>query len=262
MAFLKYITLLSVFGLVFSAGSKSRRSLTDKNNKFYMKDSEPVWDYQEQILKQGKEIDNLKDLVKSIENIVLHQSIEIISQKHTIEELTGQLTKLTNQQQDISKANSLSSKQQNVAKTNIKECKRILTKDTFAFHSVNDLTVTHHINLNQALLFPTNLLNRGKAYHEAHSIFIAVTPGIYIFSASVLSYVGEKSEYSAAIVKNGVNLALIYGHGDSGRHDQGSVTVVTELTNGDEVWVRMLTGDASIWGGRYTSFTGAILYEV
>ncbi|XP_045188011.2 uncharacterized protein LOC123545766 [Mercenaria mercenaria] len=131
----------------------------------------------------------------------------------------------------------------------------------FAFHAVSDKHEIPHLQIDQSILFETVLLNIGGAYHSNHSLFIAETPGVYLFSVSILSFVNDRSEYTAALVKNGGNLALIYGHGDSGRHDQGSVTVVTQLKAGDEVWVKLLSSaDDSIYGGRYTTFSGVMLY--
>lgn len=50
------------------------------------------------------------------------------------------------------------------------------------------------------------------------------------------------------------------GHGDNRRPDQGSVTVTTQLQEGDEVWVELKTpADDSVYGDSFTSFTGFLL---
>lgn len=132
-----------------------------------------------------------------------------------------------------------------------------------AFHAVSDRGEMTHIGKDQTVVFENVLLNIGGDFHINHSLFIAEMPGVYMFSASILSFVNAHPEFSAAIVKNGGNLALIYGHSDNGRHDQGSVTVVTQLDAGDEVWVKLLSpDDGSIYGGRYTTFSGALLWNV
>ncbi|XP_045181482.2 cerebellin-4-like [Mercenaria mercenaria] len=132
--------------------------------------------------------------------------------------------------------------------------------EAVAFHAVVDANgeVRHH-GINQNLVFETVLLNINGGYHSQHGLFIAPTAGLYIFSTSVLD-AGSKPLIHADMVKNGAVLARAYGHGNSGFPEQGSVTVVTQLKAGDEVWVRIsCCADGSITGLRYTSFTGALL---
>lgn len=132
-----------------------------------------------------------------------------------------------------------------------------------AFHAVSTKGETPHLGIKQNIVFVTQLLNLGGGYHNQHGLFIAPKPGLYIFSTSVLSYIDAHAEFNAAIVKNGFILATAYGHGDSGRHDQGSVTVVTQLNVGDEVSVKNINNaDDSIWGSTYTTFMGILVVEM
>lgn len=107
------------------------------------------------------------------------------------------------------------------------------------------------------------LLDLGEGYHELHGTFISPLAGIYVFSTTVMSYIDPYPEVQAALVKNGNPLARVFCHGDNGKHDQGSVTVTVQLEEGDEVWVEQLhPSDDSIYGGRFTSFTGFLVTSV
>jgi len=78
-----------------------------------------------------------------------------------------------------------------------------------------------------------------------------------------MSYVDPKPEIQAEIVKNGASLARIFAHGDSGRHDQGAVTVTTQLNATDEVWVRESSpNDGELLGLKFTTFTGFLIYSL
>ena len=64
----------------------------------------------------------------------------------------------------------------------------------------------------------------------------------------------------ASIVQNGNNVGVIYAHGDSGRHDQGAQTVVIQVKQGDEIWVKNIDiTDDQIYGGYYSTFSGYLL---
>lgn len=129
-----------------------------------------------------------------------------------------------------------------------------------AFHAVMKRNMITHITTGQNVVFDTELLNVGNGYHSEHGVFIAPYPGIYVFSVSILSYVDPHPEAQVDLVRNNIVLAKVYVHGDSGRHDQGSVTATVQLDAGDEVWAQTsVYDDTTIWGGRLSSFTGFLL---
>lgn len=70
-----------------------------------------------------------------------------------------------------------------------------------AFHAV--LTGHEHPDLgsNQVVIFDSVKLNIGDGYHPNHGLFIAPMDGVYVFSASVLSFVDPKPEFGASIAK-------------------------------------------------------------
>ncbi|XP_045181237.2 uncharacterized protein LOC123540350 [Mercenaria mercenaria] len=132
-----------------------------------------------------------------------------------------------------------------------------------AFHAVISKALVQHLGIDQNIVFDVVELNLGGGYHNQHGLFIAPKSGLYIFSTSLLSYVNAKAEFDASIVKNGNILASAFGHGDSGRHDQGSVTVVTQLNVGDEISVKnRVIADDAYWGDRYSSFMGILVIEM
>ncbi|XP_053408143.1 cerebellin-3-like [Mercenaria mercenaria] len=131
---------------------------------------------------------------------------------------------------------------------------------TVAFHATIDTNTgwpyaVSHLTVGQVIVFDSVKLNVGGGYHQSTGLFIAPTPGIYMFSASVMT----KGEISLNIVKNGVPLAGVF----AASRQQGSVTIVTELKVGDEMLVRVQSpNDAYIWGDRLTSFSGSLIQSV
>ncbi|XP_052777455.1 cerebellin-2-like isoform X2 [Mya arenaria] len=118
-----------------------------------------------------------------------------------------------------------------------------------------------HIGIKQNILFEKIVLNLGGGYHPDHGLFIAPVPGVYMFSTSLLSFYTGSVELHADLVHNGNVINRVYGHGDSGRHAQGSQTAVLQLQVSDEVWVRNIDyNDESVYGGAYSSFCGSLLY--
>ncbi|XP_053381921.1 uncharacterized protein LOC123539871 [Mercenaria mercenaria] len=131
-----------------------------------------------------------------------------------------------------------------------------------AFHAVRDGAEYAHLGAYQHIVFNTVLLNIGNGYNAHNGIFTAPKAGLYIFSASILSYNGPKtSAFAADIIKDGKTvLARVYGHGVNGLYDQGSATVVTQLKAGEQVWVWLFwTPNDSLYGGRYTTFSGSLI---
>ncbi|KAH3784878.1 hypothetical protein DPMN_162950 [Dreissena polymorpha] len=112
-----------------------------------------------------------------------------------------------------------------------------------------------HVGLNQNIIFDKVITNEGGGYDALHGVFIAPQSGYYVFSSTALTTVN--GEIHTAMVHNANIIAYIYGHGDNGRHDQGSQTVVTWLNVGDEVDVQNKDyTDTSIFGSLYSSFSG------
>ena len=120
-----------------------------------------------------------------------------------------------------------------------------------------------NIGLDQVITFDRVGLNLGDGFHPVHSIFTAPRSGVYLFSSSIMTSYTNPSEVRAAITVNGIEIAKIFGHGDSGRHDQGAQTVIVNLKVNDEVDVRNINLDhEAVYGNLYSSFSGILLYDM
>ena len=129
-----------------------------------------------------------------------------------------------------------------------------------AFHAVNSGPSVHHVGAKQKIVFNKVNINAGAGYHAQHGLFIAPQPGLYIFSMSIFSDNAQHPKIDVSLMKDGVLLARAAGNG--GR-DQGSVTVVTQLDTGNEVWVELyLPADTAYYGDYFTSFMGCLVYPV
>ncbi|KAH3715704.1 uncharacterized protein LOC127855545 [Dreissena polymorpha] len=116
----------------------------------------------------------------------------------------------------------------------------------------------NHIGLNQNILFDQVLTNEGDGYRQNNGVFTAPQAGVYVFSSTILTLLNR--ELHAVIVHNGNVVTRITSHGDSGRHDQGSQTVVIKMNAGDEVAVQNSEyPDESVYGAMYSSFSGYLI---
>ena len=119
------------------------------------------------------------------------------------------------------------------------------------------------LGINQNIKFDNVRLNLGNGYHPGHGLFIAPKAGLYLFSSSLLTHHVNIVEIEAAITVNGNSVAKVYGHGDSGRHDQGSQTVLIRLNINDEVYVRNIDiANGYVYGDSYSTFSGVLLYDM
>lgn len=128
-----------------------------------------------------------------------------------------------------------------------------------AFHAVADQKQTH-LGKGQNVVFETVLLNIGDGYHNQHGIFIAPTAGVYVFSVSIMNDYGHRLQVN--LLKNGAVLGRGMAFDIENSYSQGSVTAIVRLQEADEVWceIHYPEVDVATYGGRYTSFTGFLLY--
>ena len=117
-------------------------------------------------------------------------------------------------------------------------------------------TLTHDVSLGpqQTIEYDKILTNVGNSYESRDGHFNAPVNGVYIISATVCT---TASQTHAEIVKNGVQLAAMYGDD----YDLTSHTIVITLNINDRVWVRH-TGDGNeirVVKGTYSSFSGALI---
>ncbi|KAH3771412.1 hypothetical protein DPMN_172729 [Dreissena polymorpha] len=97
-------------------------------------------------------------------------------------------------------------------------------------------TQQEHVANNQNIVFEKVVTNEGGGYHPNNGAFIAPESGFYVLSSSTMC--ATNGEVLAAMVHNGNIVTRMYCHGDGGRHDQGSQTVVVQMFAGDSAAVK------------------------
>ena len=103
----------------------------------------------------------------------------------------------------------------------------------------------------------------GGGYSQATGIFRARVPGLYQFSLSILSQSKDKYAH-IQLMKNNGEIGRVYAGDIVAAYGQmGSVTVVTQLAEGDEVYARELPSNTGyVYGNDYSSFSGVLLSNV
>lgn len=125
----------------------------------------------------------------------------------------------------------------------------------------------HASNLGHETIIPFDsvITNEGNAFNTVTHMFTCPITGMYAFQTALLSQINGFA--ITEIVKQGTR--LVQAHTEGGKpgttasgYDQGFNSVVTLCQKGEQVWVRNFQhySDA-IYGDRYTTFTGYILWE-
>ena len=112
------------------------------------------------------------------------------------------------------------------------------------------------VSSGSTILFETVITNVGSGYNVDDGMLTTPYDGIYQFSATMMT--GYHGEIWAYFSLNGRRIAFIYGRASDQRHDQGDNIVVLQLTKGDRVCV-MNRYTSTIWGDRYSTFSGNLL---
>lgn len=137
-----------------------------------------------------------------------------------------------------------------------------------AGQSTLDTTVHFNVKLSKhttldalhVIVFDTVIDNVGEGYSPSTGIFRAPTAGLYQFSLSILSV--TKSKYAhIQLMRGNSELGRIFAGDVVAAHGQmGSVTVTTQLTEGEEVYCREFPGNTGhVHGDSYSSFSGVLL---
>ncbi|XP_053391790.1 rho-associated protein kinase 1-like [Mercenaria mercenaria] len=124
-------------------------------------------------------------------------------------------------------------------------------------NTVTELGKQHPIPFDQVML------NEGHAYDTVLHAFICPVNGIYMFQSAAMST--HTDSIQTEIVKDGVALVVIYAAGATGSHgyDQGFNSAVIQCNQGERVWVRVHAHyGTDLYGGRYTTFSGYLLWEI
>lgn len=129
-----------------------------------------------------------------------------------------------------------------------------------AFHAVLEGNEKAHLGVNQTIKYNHTILNLGGAFDSIQGVFTAPQHGLYIFSAGLTSAANNNSAFYAELTKEGIPLARLNVIGREDITDQSSVTAIAQMSKNEQVWVKIIDGnDISIWGDRYSFFTGMLL---
>lgn len=142
---------------------------------------------------------------------------------------------------------------------------------TVAFTAVIDQRTVDHVKENATIIFMKTITSIGGGYSNLTGVFVAPLTGVYMFSCSLLDHSGERmtphqphgtTKLHAEIVQSGKTLGRIFAHAETNQRDQGSVTVVSYVNEGEQVWVRnMDNNDLGLGGEFYSTFSGYLLMQ-
>lgn len=113
-----------------------------------------------------------------------------------------------------------------------------------------------NMGMDQTVQFPKIITNVGNGFDSLTGIFRAPVPGLYLFSASILSHAGN--EVRCQIVHNGEGLVYIFA-GDTATYSTGAKSIVLDLVKNDEVWIKIVHSDDNIYGYSWSSFMGVLI---
>ena len=100
----------------------------------------------------------------------------------------------------------------------------------------------------------------GGGYSQATGIFRAVIPGLYQFTLSIRSRTKGQYAHIQLMKKNDEIGRVFAGDIVAAYGQMGSVTVVTQLAEGDEVYAREFPSNTGyVHGSDYSSFSGVLL---
>ncbi|KAL4235051.1 hypothetical protein ACF0H5_006689 [Mactra antiquata] len=116
-----------------------------------------------------------------------------------------------------------------------------------------------NLGLNQNVIFNVVETNIGNAFNPHHGVFVAPLSGTYVFHVAVFAF--YNSESWCKIVVNGINKVDAYAHGETGRHDMASQTLIVHLNQGDDVAIQSGRAGDNFYGdgNKWTSFSGFML---
>jgi hypothetical protein len=108
-----------------------------------------------------------------------------------------------------------------------------------------DLSHIRPIGPHQAVEFDNVRVNSGNVYDKLHGLFTVQRAGLYVFSWTIMTHPGTYQH--TELVVNGVFYARVFSDGRPSVLIADSKTVLADLRQGDEVWIR--TDAGSTLGG-------------
>ncbi|KAL3992239.1 immediate early response 3-interacting protein 1 [Sarotherodon galilaeus] len=117
-------------------------------------------------------------------------------------------------------------------------------------------------NINIPVPFSSVLLNSGNGYNPSLGIFTAPFPGVYVFSFTTYSSVGENGRlyHKVQLMKNGKHGPSVWENNREDTEDSATQVVALEMQRGDQVYLDLMSGRKLCTNLQYNVFTGYILY--
>ncbi|XP_045930665.1 cerebellin 18 [Micropterus dolomieu] len=117
-------------------------------------------------------------------------------------------------------------------------------------------------NTNVPIPYSSITLNDGNGYNPALGVFTAPSPGVYVFSFTVYSFVtkNERLYHKVQLVKNGKPVVSVWEDNREDNEDSASQVAVLELQRGDQVYMELMYGRKLCKDLQYNIFTGYMLY--
>ncbi|XP_042308547.1 complement C1q tumor necrosis factor-related protein 1 [Sceloporus undulatus] len=126
-------------------------------------------------------------------------------------------------------------------------------KSNYAAFSVGRRKPLHSNDYYQTLIFDTEYVNLYSHFNMFMGKFYCYVPGVYFFSLNVHTW-NQKETY-LHIMHNGAEAAILYAQA-SDRSIMQSQSLMLELQDQDEIWVRLFKGerDNAVFSDEYDTY--------
>ncbi|XP_077997807.1 uncharacterized protein LOC144450919 [Glandiceps talaboti] len=127
--------------------------------------------------------------------------------------------------------------------------------------SVAKTTYIGRVSSNTVIVYDKVYSNDGNGYNTSTGKFTCPVSGMYYFMISALR--DNSNHLLVCLIKNTTTLPCIYVHNSGGRqHGAASNSVIIDVDQGDEIWVRLSNGHAVLSNSNeFITFTGYLLYS-
>ncbi|XP_015272487.1 PREDICTED: complement C1q tumor necrosis factor-related protein 1 [Gekko japonicus] len=126
-------------------------------------------------------------------------------------------------------------------------------KTTYAAFSVGRRKPLHSNDYYQTLIFDTEFVNLYGHFNMFMGKFYCYVPGVYFFNLNVHTW-NQKETY-LHIMRNGAEVAILYAQA-SDRSIMQSQSLMLDLQDQDEVWIRLFKGerDNAVFSDEYDTY--------
>ncbi|XP_067428263.1 cerebellin-1-like isoform X2 [Thunnus thynnus] len=138
-----------------------------------------------------------------------------------------------------------------------RECKSKVAFSASLF-TTEEWTHRGPFNIETELVFKKVTTNIGNAYNNRTGIFTVPMKGLYYIRFT--GCVGNSGSLNAVLLKNGEKMFAIYN--TVGSHSSGSNGMTLVLEEGDQLWVRLWSGQSIFDQSRLSTFSGFLVFPM